>query len=181
MGEVNKVFLHLLSFIVGMMLFIPTFSHLQSENHKYPFVGEVMLYPKHPVIECQKNDECRILSESAYYEARSQSDEGVLAMMQTVLNRVNHSRWGDTIREVVYDGCNFSYVCDGSVGRRKVKPEQWERMNMLAYALLTGKVVPPVSKSTHYHTKKVAPSWRKHYTVVGVVDDHIFYECKRRC
>lgn len=129
---------------------------------------------------CLADKQCVALAEAGYFEARNQSDEGVFSVMKTVLNRVEHRRWGSTIRGVVYEGCQFSYNCDGSRERGIRNEVQWNRMLTLAYKLTKGHYDVNLS-STHYHTKSVKPVWSRHYEVVAIVDDHIFYECKVRC
>lgn len=129
---------------------------------------------------CSKDRECKVLAEAGYFEARNQSDLGVKAVMKTVLNRVGHRRWGDTITRVVYERCEFSYTCDGSKKRGIKETDQWKRMLSLAFEIYTG-YTPIQLSSTHYHTKEVKPYWSEVFTQVAVIGDHIFYECKTRC
>lgn len=149
--------------------------------------SHIPLYKKYINAEslCLQSEECRLLSEIGYYESRNQSDEGQLAVMQTVLNRVAHPRWPNTIKDVVYDGCQFSYTCDGSIGRRKANLKEWQRSYKLAYRLLTGNAKADLGvdtkKVTHYHTKQVKPYWSRIFTKVGELDDHVFYKCQKRC
>ena len=73
----------------------------------------------------ERSLEC--LSQAIYYEARSQSDDGQRAVAQVVLNRVRHPAFPKTVCGVVYEGvggvCQFSFACDGSLGR----PPEGER------------------------------------------------------
>jgi spore germination cell wall hydrolase CwlJ-like protein len=126
---------------------------------------------------CFKDKQCRALAEAAYYEARSQDDLGLLSVMKVVLNRTLHPKWPNTIPEVVYDRCQFSFTCDGSKGRRKSNLKEWRRSYTLAYRLLIGNISVDVGGSTHYHTKRVRPKWAKEFRRVAVIGDHIFYNC----
>lgn len=131
---------------------------------------------------CMKNQDCATLAEAAYYEARNQDDVGVVAVMRVILNRVEHKRWPSTIKEVVYNNCQFSYVCDGSLKRASYEGDQWNRMYSVAYkVLIGGKGRQKFSGITHYHTTAVNPHWAKHYETVALLGDHIFYKCQKMC
>ena len=131
---------------------------------------------------CKKNISCATLAEAGYYEARNQDDIGVVAVMRVIINRSEHTRWPDTIEGVVYQRCQFSYVCDGSLEKAQYEQKQWVRMYILAYnVLFNEKGKQRFSGITHYHTKRVNPYWKKHYKEVVVVGDHIFYQCVKDC
>lgn len=132
---------------------------------------------------CLRTPSCKTIATAAYYEARGESDEGVLLVMQTILNRVKHNRWANSVRGVVYEPKQFSFTWDGSLDKAENNQKQWMRMYKLAYMLLNGDVQIPKEwhTVTHYHTKSVNPKWNKHYVKVAVVGNHIAYECKRRC
>ena len=98
-----------------------------------------VLFPASVASSDQADDraaEC--LAKNMYYEARNQGTAGVLAVTAVVFNRVNDSRFPNTICEVVYQGptreswktrktldkndavyypiknrCQFSWYCDG--------------------------------------------------------------------
>ena len=125
--------------------------------------------------QCMKNEDCRVMAHAAYYESRNQSDEGVVAVMHVIKNRVEHNAWPNTVKGVVYQKNQFSYLWDGST-KKAMKKEQHKRMAVLAHNVLNGVVESPVGDSVFYHTKKVKPGWSKRVTKVGVIGDHIFYK-----
>lgn len=139
------------------------------------------LHNERVVLQCEQIPDCRLLAEVGYYESRNQSDKGVLAVMQVVLNRVDHPKWPNTVKEVIYNKCEFSYTCDGSIGRRKKNNKQWYRMHKLANKLLSGKVSANIGKSTHYHSDKVVPYWSKIFKRTGRIGNHIYYICFKSC
>ena len=125
---------------------------------------------------CNKNKDCTILSEAAYYEARGETDAGVVAVMHTILNRVNkEGRWPNTIKEVVYQNKQFSYTWDGSLKKGMNDKKQVDRMLIVAYDVLNGLIDSPVGSSDHYHTVYVNPSWSKHLNYTYHVGNHKFY------
>ncbi|MEZ5915358.1 MAG: cell wall hydrolase [Parvularculaceae bacterium] len=69
-------------------------------------------------------EERTCLAQAIYYEARSESRVGRLAVADVVLNRVSSPVYPDTICEVVFQGserktgCQFSFTCDGSMKAR---------------------------------------------------------------
>lgn len=132
-------------------------------------------------ILCKKSDKCSVLAEAAYFEARNQGDEGMLAVMKVVLNRTKHTKWPNTIKGVVYYKCQFSYTCDGSLKKAKYDREQWDRSYRLAYMLLSRYKDIDLKGSTHYHTTKIKPPyWAKEFKKIVVIQDHVFYNCNSK-
>ena len=134
--------------------------------------------PVSPIIQCKKDKDCRVLAEASYYEARSEPDSGVLAVMRVIVNRVNAKGWRDTIKDVVYQPKQFSYTHDGSLKRGVTEKQQMRRMYVLAYKFLKGKVDAPkeVKYANHYHTIHVSPRWKDSLTKVATIQNHVFYK-----
>jgi Cell Wall Hydrolase len=119
------------------------------------------------------------LTTAIYYEAVSESEDGQRAVAQTILNRVRHPSWPNTVCGVVYQGsdgpvCQFSYACDGAMARRP-SITGWIRASRIAREALAGYVYAPAGLSTFYHTPQVNPSWNKRLNVAHVIGNHIFY------
>lgn len=120
------------------------------------------------------------LTQAVYYEAGFEPAEGQAAVAQVVLNRMRHPIFPHSVCGVVYQGaelktgCQFSFTCDGSLGRR---PQQaaWDRAEIVAKRALNGFVMKSVGGATHYHTEWVVPWWRPTVTKVAQVGAHIFY------
>lgn len=127
---------------------------------------------------CKKDKDCSKLAEALYHEARSESDEGVVAVAQVVLNRASYpKRWKHTVKGVIEEKWQFSYLWDGSVKRGMKNKAQVERMTIIAADVLNGRITPPEwSKNVFfYHTKKVSPLWKAKKRMVAVVGEHVFY------
>ena len=121
------------------------------------------------------------LAQAVYYEARSESEDGQRAVAQVVLNRVRHPAWPNSVCGVVYQGpmragggCQFTFTCDGSLGRR---PEgvNWARARAIAAEALAGRTYAGVGTSTHYHTSAVFPAWAPRLVKTAVIGAHNFY------
>ncbi|HYF22756.1 MAG TPA: cell wall hydrolase [Caulobacteraceae bacterium] len=130
-------------------------------------------------LDASRDLEC--LTQAVYYEARGEGAAGQRAVAQVVLNRVRHPAFPKTICGVVFQGaakrvgCQFSFTCDGSMGRR---PESgaWNRARAVAARALAGHVMAEVGNATHFHTTAVSPSWSGTLLRVGQVGTHVFYK-----
>lgn len=107
------------------------------------------------------------------------NDDGQRAVMQVVLNRVRHPAFAKSICGVVFEGadrptgCQFTFTCDGSLGRRYAETS-WEAARRRAEQALKGYVFKPVGSATHYHTDWVYPWWSPKLQKLAQVDTHLF-------
>jgi len=120
------------------------------------------------------------LTTAIYYEAASETPEGQAAVAQVVLNRMHHPAYPATVCGVVFQGserttgCQFSFTCDGAMGRTP-SVEGWARAKAVAAAALNGSVAAGVGMATHYHTDWVAPYWAPRLVKMRQIGTHIFY------
>jgi spore germination cell wall hydrolase CwlJ-like protein len=123
------------------------------------------------------------LTTAAVYEA-GDDERGQKAVMQVVLNRLASARYPKTVCGVVYQGasratgCQFSFACDGSQGRR---PERagWSTARTAARRALSGHIFRPVGAATHYHADWVVPYWIGSLDKIAQVRSHIFYRLRQ--
>ena len=124
--------------------------------------------------------EHQCLAEAVYYEARSESRSGQLAVADVVKNRVKSKHYPNSICDVVYQGahrpfaCQFSFACDGSMDRAP-KGKAWERSQNIAQVSLTGFVSDLTKNSTHYHTVAINPDWAETLEFKATIGFHKFY------
>ena len=136
------------------------------------------------------------LALNMYWEAKNQSMIGQLAVGQVVMNRVEDSRFPNTVCEVVYQGqhrpswkdptkehpirhrCQFSWYCDGFRDTIK-EPNVYAAILSVASKLMGKMVYDFTDGSTHYHATYVSPDWTN-LEVVMTIDDHIFYKPKAK-
>lgn len=124
--------------------------------------------------------EANCLAEAVYYEARSESRSGQVAVAQVIQNRVDSKHYPDSICGVVYQGserttgCQFSFTCDGSMDRTP-KGKSWDRSENVARFVLSEAPRSLVGRSTHYHTTQIDPHWSGSLQKTGQVGSHIFY------
>lgn len=128
----------------------------------------------------------RCLTDAIYYEAASEPLEGQRAVAQVVVNRLRDPHFPKSVCGVVYEGwqrstgCQFSFVCDGSIRRRHADQALWNRLKPIAEDALNGYVVPEVGSATHYYADYVRPNWVGTVTRVTQIGAHIFCSWKGR-
>ncbi len=121
------------------------------------------------------------MTQAIYYEAGFEPTEGQRAVAQVIINRMRHPIFPHSICGVVFQGaelatgCQFSFSCDGALGRGVPAPAAWKRAQAVARAALNGYVEKAVGLATHYHTEYVAPYWMTTVTKMARVGQHIFY------
>lgn len=120
------------------------------------------------------------LAQAIYYEARNESEDGQAAVAEVVVNRARSGAYPRQICEVVYQRnsrtCQFTFTCDGSIGRGAINENAWRRSERIAREVLGGassKRLP--GNSLNYHANYVSPSWGRRLQRVRQIGAHIFY------
>jgi spore germination cell wall hydrolase CwlJ-like protein len=128
------------------------------------------------------------LAIAMFFEARDQSNDGMKAVGEVVVNRVEHDRFPDTICAVVFEGCKFSFNCDGLPEDMYAfkQPDDVvarEVVLQLSEEIMDGEDRLLAERVTFYHTTDVSPYWSRHkdFTFEGQIGDHIFYSCVNYC
>ena len=125
--------------------------------------------------QCLKSVDCRMLKEALYWEARGESDKGVIAVAYVILNRTNHKNWWpSTIKGVVTQPYQFSYRHDGSMDKGFTEKRQYVRVATIAAKVIDGIIPSPVAGSTYYHHKSISPYWAKVKRKVAQIGNHVF-------
>lgn len=120
------------------------------------------------------------LAQAVYYEAAGQPLVGQRAVAQVVINRMRHPAYPKSICGVVYQGvergtgCQFTFVCDGSLARKR-SAGGWIVAEQIARRALAGAVEPAVGTATHYHADYVVPYWSPTLLKLVTIGNHIFY------
>jgi spore germination cell wall hydrolase CwlJ-like protein len=121
------------------------------------------------------------LTAAVYYEARGESAAGQAAVAQVVLNRVRHPAFPKTVCGVVYqgvhtgNGCQFSFACDGAIGRPH-EIEAWKRAQGVAMHALAGGVMTAVGDATHFHSISAGSGVGHGMTRVAQIGLQVFYK-----
>ena len=126
------------------------------------------------------------LATAVYFEARSESQLGQLAVATVILNRVKASNSSSSICGVVYKGsshfnaCQFSFACDGKPDIPEDARAWKTALAVTALALaddkkMTEGKMQTVATATHYHADYVEPYWSKSLHRLTKIGRHIFY------
>lgn len=120
------------------------------------------------------------LTQAIYYEARNESEEGQAAVAEVVMNRSRAAGYPPRVCEVVYQRnsrtCQFTFTCDGSIGRSPVNAEVWARAETIAREVYEGRRESLLPRSSvNYHANYVRPSWASRLEQVRQIGAHIFY------
>jgi len=138
---------------------------------------------KRKIIAARRNrlaqSEC--LSRAIYFEARSESELGQLAVAKVILNRVKSPNYPNNICGVVYQGanrpnsCQFSFACDGQADKPKYGAP-WREAKVLAKRAMSGNnQLKVIATATHYHADYVNPKWAGAMSRLIKIGSHIFY------
>jgi spore germination cell wall hydrolase CwlJ-like protein len=126
------------------------------------------------------SDSWQCLTEALYFEARGESDRGVRAVAEVILNRVDSPNYPNSVCSVVHQGtgqryaCQFTYTCDG-ISDAIREHGAWDRVGQIAAQMLAGAPRDLTGGATHYHTRAVSPSWARRYPLTAQIDSHLFY------
>lgn len=136
--------------------------------------------------------EINCMALNIYYETRGSSLADSYAVADVVLNRVEDTRYPNSICEVVYQGekhasgqmkrnrCQFSWYCDGKSDVPRDK-EAWKRAQSIAWDIIQWDNYRGITEgATHYHAHYVNPRWNKSrkgfsITRLGRIGTHIYY------
>ena len=162
-----------------------------------PTVGKVQLNETLTFNE-QQFPEVNCMALNIYYEARGSNLADQYAVADVVLNRVEDTRYPDTICEVVKQGkqkpswkdptkmvmvrnaCQFSWYCDGKADIPR-DMDSWERAQSIAWDIVQWDNFRGITEgATHYHAHYVNPDWNKSkpgfsITRLGRIGVHIYY------
>lgn len=126
--------------------------------------------------------EMECLARAVYFEARSESELGQLAVAKVILNRVKDPDYPKTICGVVYQGsgrrnsCQFSFACDGLPDDVK-SASAWANSKRIAQKAIAGDAsVAALGSATNYHADYVRPRWAKTMRRMIQIGHHVFYE-----
>ncbi len=121
------------------------------------------------------------LARAVYFEARSESELGQLAVAKVILNRTKDPAYPKSICGVVYQGsnrrnsCQFSFACDGLPDDVK-QPGAWSNAKRVAQKAIAGtKSMQVMSTATNYHADYVKPKWAGSMKRLVKIGRHIFY------
>lgn len=117
--------------------------------------------------------EARCLATAVYYEARSESLAGQLAVANVIVARAKSGRFPRSLCGVVTQPGQFSFVRGGRLPSAPMNAGQWRTAQAISRIALDGSWANPVRGALFFHAARVSPGWdRERVTRIG---GHVFY------
>lgn len=119
------------------------------------------------------DEELRCLAGAVYFESRSESLAGQLAVAHVVINRAESGRFPRTLCGVVYQKSQFSFVRGGQMPPINTAHRQWRNAVAIAQIARDGNWDNAAPGALFFHARHVSPGWNR--PRVAQIDNHIFY------
>jgi spore germination cell wall hydrolase CwlJ-like protein len=113
------------------------------------------------------------LAGAIYFEARSETLAGQLAVGRVIVTRAASGRFPSSYCGVVYQPSQFSFVRANTMPTVNHDSRLWQQAVKIAQIADRGAWKSPVEGAMFFHAAHVSPSWGK--TRMARVDNHIFY------
>lgn len=119
------------------------------------------------------SSEMQCLAGAIYFEAKSETLAGQLAVGRVVVARAKSGRFPTSYCGVVYQPSQFSFVRGGSMPAIPKGSKAWKNAVAVAQIAHENSWSSPVEGALFFHAAYVDPDWRLRR--VGRVDNHVFY------
>jgi N-acetylmuramoyl-L-alanine amidase len=129
-------------------------------------------------------EELVCLALNDYWEARSETMAGRIAVARVVLNRAMDSRFPANLCDVVKQSkvfgeahrCQFSWYCDTKADM-PYEEDAWRTSLKIATAILQidSSIPDPTGGALWYHADFIRPSWAGDYETTTIIGAHVFY------
>lgn len=122
--------------------------------------------------------EAMCLAKNIYYEARGESFEDKIYVVNVTLNRTESNNHPDTICGTVFEPYQFSWTINYKGKSKKVDSDAWEESLKIAVWTIDNKdkLVDFTDGAVFYHANYVKPTWAKHKQKTVKTQAHIFYK-----
>lgn len=177
--------------LVGTVLFLTLGSITEpyEDLQLHTIEERVLPIPEEPIIlvkpepeefSCEDDPECFVLAEAIYFEAGIEPFIGKVAVAHVIIHRTKLWYFPDTIKEVVYHRCQFTYTCNGDLKRGILKSsQQWKDSIYAAELVYQGIIPDPTGGADHYFNPNEVsfePNWSKVYPQVSSIGLHQFHK-----
>ncbi|MBS0475789.1 MAG: cell wall hydrolase [Proteobacteria bacterium] len=117
--------------------------------------------------------ELNCLAAAIYFEAKSESLAGQLAVGRVIVARSKSGRFPDSYCGVVFQRSQFSFVHGASLPAIRKASRQWKNAAAIAQIAHAGSWKSEAEGALFFHAAYVSPGWR--LTRLARVDNHVFY------
>jgi len=117
--------------------------------------------------------ELECLAGAIYFESKSESLAGQLAVGHVIANRAASGRFPSSYCGVVFQRSQFSFVRGHALPYIPRSSQDWKDAVAIA-KIVDHKLHPsPMGKALFFHARRVSPGWRM--SRVGTLGNHVFY------
>lgn len=138
--------------------------------------------------QCYKSRTCTKMAEAVYFEDRGGGVDGMKAVANVIINRVNSNRFPNTVVGVINQRkktkhgwvCQFSYVCQLK-DLTMYDEDSKMKAGFVAWKATNGILRDSTNGADHYLNKskvKTLPSWVFAFNKTVKIGDHTFYATK---
>ncbi len=106
------------------------------------------------------SNELECLAGAIYFEAKSESLQGQLAVGHVIANRANSGRFPSSYCGVVYQRSQFSFVRGRSMPHIPRASRDWQEAVAIAKIVDDELHPSPMGKALFFHARRVSPGWR---------------------
>ena len=117
--------------------------------------------------------ELQCLAGATYFEAKSESLPGQLAVARVIVARSKSGRFPNSYCGVVFQPSQFSFVRGRSMPAIPKGSKQWKNAVAIAQIAHANSWASPVEGALFFHAAYVSPGWKLRR--VGRIDNHVFY------
>jgi len=147
----------------------PATSSDQTASQPASLAELVDIQPKPETLS--RDMEC--LAGAIYFESKSESLAGQLAVGRVVVDRTKSGRFPASYCGVVFQRSQFSFVRGNRMPAIPKASRNWQNAVAIAQIADNGRWDSPTEGALYFHAAHVSPRWRM--TRIARVDDHIFY------
>jgi len=130
------------------------------------------------LVSTHQNDEdldaeARCLATAIFFESRSESLDGQLAVANVVIARTHSNHFAQTLCGVVTQPGQFGFVHGGRMPAVAEDSAQWRTAKAIAQIALDGSWKNPVEGALYFHANYSSANWGR--PMVAQIGHHVFY------
>lgn len=119
------------------------------------------------------DEESRCLATAVFYESRSESLDGQLAVANVVIGRARSGRFPSSLCGVVKQAGQFGFVRRGQLPEAPAANPHWRTAQAIAQIALDARWQNPVEGALYFHTARTPDNWDRER--VAHIGGHVFY------
>lgn len=118
------------------------------------------------------SNDIECLAQNIYFEARGEPYKGQVAVALVTLNRVNSDKFPDSVCEVIFQDCQFSWTCDKKSNKFPRNSEAGKAAIKVATLALSGNLSDFTNGALYFSTPNHRNKFSGETLAIG---NHVFY------